>query len=70
MEKTTTVAAWEELQKRVDDAEAALERVLALVDGWMEGYGPGTKVWDVMGDQVISVPFIHEQVHKASKGEE
>lgn len=44
------------------DAEK-LNAVVALVDSWMDGYGPGTLAENVMGKQVVSVEFLHQQVH-------
>lgn len=40
-----------------------LAAVVALVDGWMEIFGPGTRAHDVMGKQVVSVEFVHQQIH-------
>lgn len=40
-----------------------LAAVVALVDSWMAKAGPGTEAHNVMGKQVVSVEFVHSQVH-------
>jgi hypothetical protein len=47
----------------VSSVAEKLAAVIALVDGWMEGFGPGTPAHNVMGKQVVSVEFVHQQVH-------
>lgn len=44
---------------------AALDAVTALVDGWNDIAGPGTRRENVFGEQVISVKHITEEFHDA-----
>ena len=41
-----------------------LASVIALIDGWMEKYGPGTEADRVMGRQVVSIEFLHGEIHR------
>ena len=49
---------------------AALLRVLALAKAWDSGYGPGSRIENVMGKQSLTVETAVKEILKAVHGEE
>lgn len=57
-----------ELRPQRDEARAQVDRVRALVDGWLLKAGPESKAHNVYGEQMVTVKFAVESIRDAIQG--